>query len=150
VRNEHNEPVNYALRIWIVDERGRVKGTQEYCAADPIARATRGPVFLPVEIPGVTLRDRAVVTVSSAASGQFQWRLRENDAEQLTAIVTSARGATGRLSFQREASVPGGWVCPCDSAALESVCDARCSAGRAAVTCTPTFNGSCSSVCTCK
>ena len=40
MRNEHSEPVNYALRIWIVDERRRLKGTLDYCTFDVLGSHT--------------------------------------------------------------------------------------------------------------
>src|SRR5262245_35519882 len=53
VRNEHDESVNYALRIWIFDERSRLKGTQDFCTFDALGSHTRGRVLIPLDFRGV-------------------------------------------------------------------------------------------------
>jgi hypothetical protein len=150
VHNEHSGSVTYALRIWIFDERWRLKRTLDYCTFDALGRATRGRVFIPLEA-GLTLRDRAVVTISSAASGSVRWSLREDELNQLDAALASAKGSTGRLSMDRIERDPDAWSCPCSCAVVEALCDRSCGAtGRAASSCTRTFEGGCAASCTCK
>jgi hypothetical protein len=149
-RNENSAPVHYALRIWVFGERSDVKGTQDYCTYDTIGGNSRGRIVVPLEIPGVTLRDRAVVTVSAAASDRAAWKLRESDRDQLDAALAAAQGSTGRLTLDRQDAVPGAWSCGCDCAALQTACEQRCGAGRAAAACTRTFDGGCSSTCSCR
>ena len=112
LRNEHSQPVNYALRLWVFDESTRLKGTQDFCTYDAMGGHTRGPIVVPITIAGATLRDRTVVSVTAAASGQASWSLREDAGAQLEAALAAARGSTARLTFQREAARPGGWNCP--------------------------------------
>ena len=111
VRNEHNEPVTYALRIWIFDDRWQLRGTVDHCVQDVLDRSTRGRVFVSLDsIRGVTLRDHAVVAVVGAASPRRSWRLQQTDREQLAAALAAAKDLPGRLSFER--SDPGiEWQC---------------------------------------
>ena len=151
LRNEHSQPVNYALRLWVFDESTNLKGTQDFCTYDALGGHSRVLVAVPIAIAGVTLRDRTVVSVTAAVSGQASWSLREDARAQLEAALAAARGSTARLTFQREAARPGGWSCPCDCAALEKACEQRCApAGRASSSCSRTFDGGCSAACTCK
>ena len=151
LRNEHSQPVNYALRLWVFDESKYLKGTQDSCTYDAMGGHSRGRIVVPIAIAGVTLRDSTVVAVAAAASGQVSWSLREDVRAQLEEALAAIRGSTARLTFQREAAVPGGWNCPCDCAALEAACEQRCApAGRASSSCNRTFDGGCSAACTCK
>src|SRR5262252_7499064 len=68
VRNRGSRPVLYALRVWIFEANGDLKGTLDYCAGDELGGSMRGRVNVPIDIKGVTLRDRAVVTVMRAGS----------------------------------------------------------------------------------
>jgi hypothetical protein len=112
LRNEHSQPVNYALRLWVFDESTRLKGTQDFCTYDAMGGHTRGWIVVPITITGATLRDRTVVSVTAAASAQSSWSLREDAGAQLEAALAASRGSTARLTFQREAARPGGWNCP--------------------------------------
>ena len=112
LRNENSQPANYALRIWVFDESSHLKGTQDFCTYDAIGGHTRGWIAVPINITGVTLRDRTVVSVIAASSGQASWSLREDASTQLEAALAAARGSRARLTFQREAATPGGWNCP--------------------------------------
>ena len=112
LRNEHSQPVNYALRLWVFDESTHLKGTQDFCTYDAMGGHTRGPIVVPIAIAGVTLRDRTVVSVTAAASGQASWSLREDAGAQLEAALAASRGSSARLTFHREAARPGGWSCP--------------------------------------
>ena len=112
LRNENSQPANYALRIWVFDESSRLKGTQDFCTYDAMGGHSRGWIAVPIDIAGVTLRDRTVVSVSAASSGQASWSLREDESTQLEAALAAARGSSARLTFQREAARPGGWNCP--------------------------------------
>jgi len=149
-RNEFTAPVNYALRIWVVDEHSNVKGTQDYCTYDTIDRASRGGILVPLEIPAVTLHDRAVVAVSGAASERVSWTLRETEREQLDAALAAANGSADRLTLERKNAAPGGWSCSCDCTARAAACERQCGAGRAASTCTRTLDGGCSATCSCR
>jgi len=149
-RNEFTAPVDHALRIWLFDERFSLKGTQDYCSYETLGRDTRALMLVPVEIPGVTMRDAAVVAVSSAASGRFAWTLRESESAQLGAARSASKGSGGRLSLQRQDAAPEGWQCPCDCAVAEAECGQRCGSGRSASSCTSLLNGGCSSTCTCQ
>jgi hypothetical protein len=112
LRNENSQPANYALRIWVFDESSRLKGTQDFCTHDAMGGHSRGWIAVPIDIAGVTLRDRTVVSVLAASSGQASWNLREDAPTQLEAALAAARGSSARLTFQREAARPGGWSCP--------------------------------------
>jgi hypothetical protein len=101
VRNEHSEPVNYALRIWIFDDRARLRGTVDYCTGEVLDRSTRGRVFVPLDIRGVSLRDHAVVAVVGAASARRSWRLQQTDSDQLAGAEAAAKALRGQLSFER-------------------------------------------------
>jgi hypothetical protein len=150
IANQHSAPVAVALRIWIFNADLRLRGSADYCTTEMTDRNTRGRVFLPLEIPGITVRDRAVVTVSAAGSRQSVWRLREGDAEQLRAARFAARGDPARLTLVREDGRPGGWECTCDPRVIEGRCSERCTdTGLAAHAATP-FETSCSSSCTCR
>jgi hypothetical protein len=116
LRNEHSQPVSYALRLWVFDESTNLKGTQDFCSYDALGGHSRVMVVVPIAIAGVTLRDRTVVSVTAAVSGQASWSLREDARAQLQAALAAARGSTARLTFQREATRPGGCsaACTCD------------------------------------
>ena len=151
LRNDHSQPVNYSLRLWVFDESRHLKGTQDSCTYDAIGGHSRVRVVVPIAIAGVTLRDSTVVSVTAAVSGQARWSLREDAPTQLEAALAASRGSIARLTFQREAARPGEWNCPCDCAALEAACEQRCApAGRASSSCHRTFDGGCSVACTCK
>jgi hypothetical protein len=150
VRNVHSGDVSYALRVWIFQADGTLRGTLDYCAGDQLGRAMRGRVNIPLEIRGVTMRDRAVVTVLRAGSGTATWTLDESDADQLAAARRAAGGASVTLSLHREDSRDAQpWSCPCDCETARSSCDQACRDGAAAFTCAP-FAGTCSASCTCK
>jgi len=151
-RNESGQTLNYSLRIWIFDERSRLKATLDHCTYDQLGTNTRGRTLVPLPIPGVTLRDRVVVTVLSAGSGTAVWTLRETESSQLNAARAAARGSGGRLSLARSTSKEAaGWNCPCDCAAIQSACDQVCgTTGRASATCERTLDSGCSASCTCK
>jgi hypothetical protein len=148
-RNESTAPVDHALRIWVFDERSALRGTQDYCSYETLGRDTRSLMLVPLEIPGVTMRDAAVVTVPAAASDRFAWTLAESEAEQLDAARSAARGPARRLSLQRQEASPEGWQCPCDCAAQQAACGQRCGSGRSTASCTPMLNGGCSATCAC-
>ena len=42
LRNEHSQPVNYALRLWVLDESTHLKGTQDFCTYDALGGHSRG------------------------------------------------------------------------------------------------------------
>jgi hypothetical protein len=150
-RNENSEPVNYALRIWVFDERTRLKATQDFCTYDKMGGHTRGRIIVPLEVDGFSLRDSTVVSVSSAASGKVRWTLREDARGQLDAALAAARGSGGRLTFDEQPAGAAGWSCGCDCQAVEAACEQRCAPlGRASSTCNRTFDGGCSAACTCK
>ena len=68
LENQHSQPVSTALRVWIFDPDLRLKASVDYCAIEQLDRRTRGSVLVPLEVSGITLRDRAVVTVARAGS----------------------------------------------------------------------------------
>jgi hypothetical protein len=151
LRNEHTEPVKYALRIWIFDERARLKGTLDRCTYDELGRNSRGRVLIPIEIPGVTLRDRAIVSVTAVASGRVAWKLRQTEAEQLDTAFAVSKDLPGRLSLDRYDAGPSDWSCPCECSTIQAACDRRCAAtAPTASTCTRTFDSGCSATCSCK
>jgi hypothetical protein len=151
LENHHSQPVASALRVWIFDADLRLKATVDYCAIDLLDRRRRGSVFVPLGIPGITLRDRAVVIVAAAGSGPTTWRIRESDAEQLLAARAAARGSGAQLTFEREDGGSGAWECPCAPAGLEASCRERCGdtglAGHEAIR---LLNAGCSASCICR
>jgi hypothetical protein len=120
----------------------------DYCTADLLDRATRGRINFPLDLRGVTVRDRVVVTVIRARSGSMAWIVRESEADQASAARAAANGASGRLTLDR-ASTPGEWDCPCDCHEIESTCGRLCDRQLSAFTCAPVL-GVCSAACTCK
>jgi hypothetical protein len=112
LRNEHSQAVHYTLRLWVFDESAHLKGTQDFCSYDAMGGHSRGRIVVPIAIAGVTLRDRTVVSVTAAISGQVSWSLREDAQAQLEAALAASRGSTARLTFQREATGLGVRNCP--------------------------------------
>jgi hypothetical protein len=150
-RNDFGQPINYALKIWVFDERSRLKGTLDYCGHDKLSSHSRGHTLVALEIPGVTLRDRAVVTVMSAASDKVEWKLRETEDKLLGLARAASRGSAGRLSLKREDKASTNWTCPCECAAIQNLCDLSCGmTGRAVSSCTRTSDSGCSASCACK
>ena len=47
-RNEHSQPVNYALRLWMFDESTHLKGTQDSCTYDAMGGHSRGRIVVPL------------------------------------------------------------------------------------------------------
>lgn len=149
VRNEHSESVSYAIRIWIFDDRSRLRGTVEHCTREVLERSTRGRVFVPLDIRGVTLRDHAVVAVVGAASARRSWRLQQTESDQLAAALAAAKGLPGHLAFERN-DVGVEWQCPCVCSAIQALCDRQCGRQGGIVSgCTQTRQAACSSSCTC-
>ena len=150
VRNKGNSPVMYALRVWIFEADGDLKGTLDYCVGDELGGGMRWRVNIPIDIKGVTLRDRAVVAVIRAGSGKSTWTLSESDADQLESARRAANGSGSGLRFDRQESrdaVP--WTCPCDCPAVQASCGQICPNGAAAFTCAP-FGGTCTASWSCK
>ena len=50
LRNEHSQPVNYALRLWVFDESTQLKGTQDFCTYDAMGGHSRGRTVVPIAI----------------------------------------------------------------------------------------------------
>jgi hypothetical protein len=152
VENRHTGPVSFTLRIWIFDSQDRLRGAMDYCVAQTLDRGTRGVFFLPLDIRGVTARDRGVVTVVAAASAEAAWRVEQSTAEQLSAALAEMRRYGGRLSVSRDrvqsSEAP---LCPCECEAIQSACEDTCrDAGLAAFTCNPSPAPGCSAGCTCR
>jgi hypothetical protein len=151
IRNVYSKPINYALRVWIFTSDGALRGTLDYCTGDVLDRAMRSRVQMFLEIKGVTVRDRAVVTVLRAASDGITWTLRDSDAEQFSEARSAANGGGGHLRFERQESRDAQpWTCPCDCHAIQQACGETCERGAAAFTCAPVNSGVCSASCTCK
>ena len=97
------------------------------------------------------MRDRAVVAVTAAASGHIAWKLRETEADQLSAALGAASGSPGRLTLDRDDGLAPGWSCPCECATIEPLCNRRCAeTGLAASVCVRTFDSGCAATCNCK
>jgi hypothetical protein len=154
LENQHSQPVASALRVWIFDPDLRLKASIDYCAIEQLDRRTRGSVFVPLEVSGITLRDRAVVTIAgagTAGAAHTTWRLRESDAEQLAAARDAAQGSGGQLTLDREDGRDAAWECPCEQATIEASCAERCAySGPAAHWATRMLNAGCSASCTCR
>ena len=150
VRNRGSSPVSYALRVWVFQANGDLKGMLDYCAGDELGGSMRGRINIPVDIRGVTLRDRAVVAVVRAGSGKSTWTLSESDADQLESARRAANGSGSGLRFERqERRDVAPWTCPCDCPAVQASCGQICPYGAAAFTCAP-FGGTCTASCSCK
>jgi hypothetical protein len=154
VQNRHSQPVASALRVWIFDPDLRLKASIDYCASEQLDRRTRGSVFVPLEVSGISLRDRAVITVAGARSAGTDgttWRIRESDVEQLAAARAAAQGWGGQLTLDREDGGSVAWECPCQPATIEASCAERCSErGPAAHWATRMLNAGCSASCACR
>jgi hypothetical protein len=151
-RNEFSKSIHYSLRIWVFDEHSRLKGTQDYCGYDTLSSQSRGHTSVALEIPGITLRDRAVVTVLAAAADNVAWRLRQSESAQLTAARAASRRQSARLSFTRDDQNSSNWSCgACECAAIQNACDQSCgTTDRAVATCTRMLDSGCSAVCQCR
>jgi hypothetical protein len=149
-RNKLSSSVAYGLRIWIFTSSGDLKGTLDYCAGDELGGSMRSRLNIPIDIKGVTLRDRAVVAVVRAGSSRSRWTLNESEADQLEIARQAATGSGGGMSFDKQESgetVP--WTCPCECQAVQAACGQICPHGAAAFTCSP-FGGTCTASCSCK
>jgi hypothetical protein len=151
-RNRHSALVTFALRVWVFDSSSKLVGMLDYCAGDALDRDMRGRVLIPVDIRGVTLRDHAVVTVAAASAEGVSWTLHQTAADQLEAARAAARGASGRLTFdRRDRDRAGAWTCPCECPRIQATCAERCAdTGLAAFTCAPIGGAGCSASCSCK
>ena len=78
-------------------------GTTSWCVSTPVDRSMRGAFHIPLEIRGVTARDRGVATVESAVGGRVRGALRETPEEQLAAgwIATSLSRSDAPASARR-------------------------------------------------
>jgi hypothetical protein len=154
LENRQSQPVSSALRVWIFDPDLRLKASIDYCAIEQLDRRTRGSVFVPLEVSGITLRDRAVITIAGAGSegtAGTTWRLRESDAEQLAAARATAQGWGGQLTFDREDGGSVAWECQCEPAAIEAPCAERCAdRGPAVHWATRMLNAGCLASCACR
>jgi hypothetical protein len=150
VRNRGSSPVSYALRVWVFQANGDLKGMLDYCAGDELGGSMRGRINIPVDIRGVTLRDRAVVAVVRAGSGKSTWTLSDSDADQLESARRAANGSGSGLRFDKQdARAAVAWTCPCDCPSVQASCGQICPSGAAAFTCAP-FGGTCTASCSCK
>ena len=151
LENHHTTPVTTALRIWIFDADLRLRGSADYCAAEVMDRNTRGQVLVPLEIPGVTMRDRVVITLSAVGSDRAAWRMREAESGQLKAARAAAQGAPAHLAFEREEGGAAGWECGCDARAVEARCLDHCAGtGLATHAATRLLAAGCLASCTCR
>jgi hypothetical protein len=151
LENHHTAPVTTALRIWIFDPDLRLRGSTDYCAAETMDRNTRGQVLVPLEIRGVTTRDRAVITLSAVAYDGGTWRMREAEPEQLKVARAVAEGAPAHLAFDREDGGVASWECGCDARAVEARCLDRCAGtGLATHAATRLLVTGCVASCTCR
>jgi hypothetical protein len=150
VRNRLSAPVSYALRIWIFQANGDLKGVLDYCDGGELGGSMRGRVNIPIDIKGVTLRDRAVVAVVRAGSRRSMWTLADTEADQLDIARRAANGSGGGLTFGKQDSGELiTWECPCECPAVQARCGDVCPSGAAAFTCAP-YGGTCTASCSCK
>lgn len=151
VANRHSEPLSFTLHIWVFDSSNQLRGTMTWCTSTPVDRNMRGMFNIPLDIRGVTARDRGVVTVESAAGGRARWALRESLEDQLAAALSEARGSGGRLSMERlERDAREPFACPCECPQVEAGCERSCSRGIGAFTCNAFDLTGCAAGCTCK
>jgi hypothetical protein len=152
VSNRHATPVTFTLRVWIFDQGGNLRGTSSYCVDTPLDRTMRGIYYVPLEIRGVTARDRGVISVESAMAARVLWTLHETPEEQLAAAREEMRGSGGQLSLDHRdgpSQLPA--LCPCDCEAARAMCEQACGRNAlAAFTCPPSAGLGCSSSCSCK
>jgi hypothetical protein len=151
ITNRHSDPVAFTLRVWIFDQSNQLRGTTTWCVSTPVDRSMRGVFHIPLEIRGVTARDRGVVTVESAAGGRVRWALRETPEEQFAAALDDVRGSGGRLSMERlDRDEREPIICPCECPQVQATCEQTCVHGLGAFTCTPIDLNGCAAACTCK
>ena len=101
ITNRHSAPVAFTLRVWVFDQSNQLRGTTSWCVSTPVDRSMRGVFHIPLEIRGVTARDRGVVTVESAVGGRVRWALRETPEEQLAAALDNVRVVDGAAGSRR-------------------------------------------------
>jgi hypothetical protein len=151
VTNRHTSPVAFTLRIWVFDQAERLRGTMTWCVSTTVDRSMRGIYYIPLEVRGVTARDRGVVTVESVVSDRVTWTLHETPEEQLAAALADARGSSGRLSMERLArDEREPFACPCECQTVQAMCEQSCARGLGAFACNPIEISGCAAGCTCK
>jgi hypothetical protein len=152
VTNQHAAPLQFTLRIWVFDQSERLRGTMLYCVNTPLDRSMRGVFYVPLDIRGVTPRDRGVVTVESVVGDRILWTLQEPPEEQVEAARAEVRGFSGRLSFARhDSEAVGPFTCPCDCPPIQSSCEQVCGhQSLAAFSCFPADGTGCAAGCSCK
>jgi hypothetical protein len=152
ITNRHSDPVAFTLRVWVFDQSNQLRGTMTWCVSTPVDRSMRGVFNIPLEIRGVTARDRGVVTVESAVGGRVRWALRETPEEQLAAALDDVRGSGGRLSMERlDRDEREPFACPCECPEVQAMCEKTCvRGGLGAFACNPMDLNGCAAGCTCK
>jgi hypothetical protein len=151
ITNRHSAPVAFTLRVWVFDQSNQLRGTTSWCVSTPVDRSMRGVFHIPLEIRGVTARDRGVVTVESAVGGRVRWALRETPEEQLAAALDNVRGSSGRLSMERlDRDEHEPFTCPCECPQVQAMCEQTCAHGVGAFACNPMDLNGCAAACTCK
>jgi hypothetical protein len=150
VENRGRAPATFTLRIWIFDGQDRLRGTMDYCVAEPLDRAMRGIYYIPLAIAGITARDRGVVTVAAARTEASSWHLSDTSDQQFTAALAEVRRYAARLSLEQAGPLPDGVaLCPCECAVIQAACEATC--GRpSAFRCDPNPARGCSAGCSCQ
>ena len=151
ITNRHSTPVVFTLRVWVFDQSDQLRGTTTWCMSTPVDPSMRGVFYIPLEIRGVTARDRGVVTVESAAAERVRWALHEGPEEQLAAALDDVRGSGGRLSMERlDRDEQEPFTCPCECPEVQAMCEQTCARGLGAFACTPIDLTGCAAACTCK
>jgi hypothetical protein len=148
LRNGGYEVARPRVRIVVVDEHGRLKGSVAYCAG-LVQPGTRQPVVIPLEIKGASTHDRFMVFVEEVLTPRRTYRLRES----LDVALGQARNAADMRRWDlslseasRSGEIP---ECPCECAEAQRLAESVCSNDLAAFTCTPMAPG-CSQGATCR
>jgi hypothetical protein len=148
LRNSGYEVARPRVRIVVVDEHGRLRGSVAYCAG-LVQPGTRQPVVIPLEIKGASTHDRFIVFVEEVLTPRRAYRLRESLDVALAQAQNAADSRRSDLTLSeapRSGEIP---ECPCDCAEAQRLAESVCSNDLAAFTCTPMAPG-CSQGATCK
>jgi hypothetical protein len=163
IRNGGLEPARVTLRVVVLDDRLRLKGSAAYCIGELLQPGTRVPINFSLEVKTVTTRDRYVVVMEEVRTARRVYRVHEPLAGIIGEATKAAGLEAGRLSSdETPVSRPGserslrppdpldvpGCACECNQA--YAIGEEGCAdQGLAAFTCSPSF-GSCSQGFSCK
>jgi hypothetical protein len=151
IRNSGFDAARVVLRIVVIDEHRRLRGSARYCVGALLQPGTRQPLQFPLEVKGVVARDRFVAVLEEVRTARRQWTMHGG----LAAILDQARRAAElrpaeltadeRVLTDRARDAVAIPPCPCTCDEASAVGTDGCRpAALAAFTCSPIYPESCS------